>query len=317
MPVPHIARSPSTKRMSLTGKVALITGAARGIGRATALELARQGVDLILLDIDETPLHELADTIGQDRAVAQPVDVTDFDAVQRAVDEGVARFGGIDLVLANAGIASYGSLQQVDPAVFARVVDVNVTGVFHTFRAALPSVIERRGYILMVSSAAAFIPLMGQSPYNATKAAIDHMATSLRAEIGHRCVAVGVAHMLVIDTPLVQDVAADLPSFFDALEELPASMRAIIPVEDCAAAMVNGMVRRSRRIYVPRWIAVAAWLKPVLASRIMDRKYGDISARHLGRVDAEVAGLQRSTSARNMASGHLPSAAEGAHEETG
>ncbi|MEE3850166.1 SDR family oxidoreductase [Gordonia sp. LSe1-13] len=294
---------------SLAGKVALITGAARGIGRATALLLARHGVDLILLDIDEMPLRELADELGSDHAVAYPVDVTDFDAVRHAAESAVARFGGIDLVLANAGIASYGSLQQVDPAVFARVVDVNVTGVFNTFRAAMPSVIERKGYILMVSSAAAFLPLMGQSPYNATKAAIDHLATSLRAEIGHRDVAVGSAHMLVIDTPLAQDVAEDLPSFFGALEELPSAMRGIIPVEDCAVAMVNGMAHRSRRVYVPRWIAATAWLKPLLASRIMDKQYGDIAARHLGRVDSEVAGLRRSTSARNMANVHLSTAA--------
>ncbi|MYR07331.1 SDR family NAD(P)-dependent oxidoreductase [Gordonia sp. SID5947] len=303
-------RSSSTDAASLDGKVALVTGAARGIGRATALMLSERGTDLILLDIDETPLRELADEIGPDHAVAHRVDVTDFEQVRAAVELGVARFGGIDLVLANAGIASYGSLLQVDPAVFARVVDVNVTGVFNTFRAALPSVIERKGYVLIVSSAAAFIPLIGQSPYNASKAAIDHLATSLRAEVAHRGVAVGSAHMMVIDTTLVREVAADLPSFFAALDELPAAVRAIISVDHCAAAITNGLAQRSRRIYVPRWVSVTNWLKPVLASRIMDKQYADISSRHLGRVDAEVAALHRSTSARNIAVGHLPTTSD-------
>ncbi|WP_408610072.1 SDR family oxidoreductase [Gordonia insulae] len=291
---------------ALSGKVAVVTGAARGIGRATALSLARHGTDLILLDIDEPPLRDLADEIGADHAIARRVDVSDFAQVQAAVDEGVARFGGIDLVLANAGMASYGSLGVVDPAAFARVVDVNLTGIFHTFRAALPSVIERKGYILVVSSAAAFVPLLGHSPYNASKAAVDHLASSLRAEIGYRGVAVGSAHMLFIDTPLVQDASADLPSFFDALDELPAPMRAIISVDDCAAAMTRGLARRSRRVYVPSWVALAAWLKPVLASRIMDKVYAGIAERHLDRVDAEVAALHRFTSARNVASGNLP-----------
>ncbi|ROZ89121.1 SDR family oxidoreductase [Gordonia sp. OPL2] len=291
---------------SLSGKVAVITGAARGIGRATALSLSRLGTDLVLLDIDEPPLRDLADDIGADHAIARRVDVSDFAQVQAAVDDGVSRFGGIDLVLANAGMASYGSLSMVDPAAFARVVDVNLTGIFNTFRAALPTIIERKGYILVVSSAAAFVPLVGFSPYNASKAAVDHLAASLRAEVGFRGVAVGSAHMLFIDTPLVQDASADLPSFFDALDELPAPMRAIISVDDCAAAMTRGLARRSRRVYVPSWVALTAWLKPVLASRIMDRLYAGIAERHLARVDAEVASLHRFTSARNVVSGNLP-----------
>lgn len=306
MPALQMPRSSSTESASLRGKVALVTGAARGIGRATALSLAEHGVKLIALDIDEAPLHELVEEIGPRDAVAVCADVTDYGQVCTAVAAGVSRFGGIDLVLANAGIASYGSLQQVDPAVFSRVVDVNLKGVFHTFRAALPTVIERQGYILLVSSAAAFLPLLGQSPYNATKAGIDHLASSLRAEIGHLGVAVGSAHMLIIDTPLVEDIATDLPSYFDALNELPAPVRAVVSVDRCAAAMTSGLARRSRRVYVPRWIGLTAWLKPVLASRLLDRKYADISARHLGRVDAEVAALHRSTAARNMVSGHLP-----------
>jgi NAD(P)-dependent dehydrogenase (short-subunit alcohol dehydrogenase family) len=90
--------------------------------------------------------------------------------MERAVAEGVERFGGIDVVVANAGIASYGSVRAVDPAAFKRVLDINMLGVFHTVRAALPSLVERRGYVLVVSSLAAFAASPGLASYNASKA---------------------------------------------------------------------------------------------------------------------------------------------------
>ena len=143
---------------SLSGKVALITGAANGIGAGTARALAHKGARLILTDLEAEPLERLADELGHDNVVTSVCDVCDLDSMEAAVAAGVERFGGIDLVLANAGIASYGSVLGVDPEAFRRVIDVNLIGVFHTVRAALPSVIERRGYILVVSSLAAYAP---------------------------------------------------------------------------------------------------------------------------------------------------------------
>ena len=94
--------------------------------------------------------------------------------MQAAVDKGIERFGGIDVVMANAGIATYGSVLQVDPEAFQTLMDVNVVGVFHTVRAALPSVIDRRGYVLIVSSLAAYAAAPGLAPYNSAKAAVEH-----------------------------------------------------------------------------------------------------------------------------------------------
>jgi NADP-dependent 3-hydroxy acid dehydrogenase YdfG len=141
---------------SLNGKVVLITGGARGVGAEVARRLNRQGAKLVLTDLDAAPLEALAAELGGEANVVTVLaDVCDLAAMEAAVAQGVARFGGIDIVVANAGIASYGSVLAVDPEAFKRVIDVNVTGVFHTVRAALPQVIERRGYVLVVSSLAA------------------------------------------------------------------------------------------------------------------------------------------------------------------
>src|SRR5690349_9990086 len=107
---------------ALAGKVALVTGGARGIGAETAKELARRGVRVILTDVDKEPLDEVVATIGPESALGVLADVCDLGAMERAVTQGVDQFGGIDFVVANAGIASYGSVLAVDPATFRRVI---------------------------------------------------------------------------------------------------------------------------------------------------------------------------------------------------
>ncbi|MFC9554938.1 SDR family oxidoreductase [Rhodococcus sp. NPDC056960] len=286
---------------TLRNKVALVTGAARGIGAETSRALARKGVKLVLLDLDAEPLNALAAELGDDVALAVVADVCDLAAVQKAVDAGVAKFGGIDLVLANAGIASYGSVLQVDPATFKRVIDINILGVFHTVRAALPSVIERKGYILVVSSLAAFAPAPGLAAYNASKAGVEHFANTLRLEVAHRGVTVGSAHMSWIDTPLVQDAKADLTAFNQLLAALPGPLGKTTSVDSCVAAFVDGLAGRKRRVYVPRWVELAGWLKAVVTSRVGDRSLLPHVPEILSRMDEEVAKLGRSTSARNVA----------------
>ena len=284
----------------LPGKVALITGAARGIGAETARRLAGRGVRLVLTDLDGAPLAELADELG-DAALAIPADVCDLAAMEAAVAEGIERFGGIDLVLANAGISSYGSVQAVDPATFKRVLDINVLGVFHTVRAALPSVIERDGYILVVSSLAAFAAAPGLAAYNASKAGVEHLTNALRLEVKHQGVDVGCAHMSWIDTPLVQDAKKDLPAFTTMLEKLPYPLGKTTSVDACADAFVKGLEKRSRHVYVPGWVGGIARARTIVTSPIGDRE----TLRHvptlLPLIDEEVRRLGRSTSARNTA----------------
>lgn len=209
---------------SLRGKTVLITGAARGIGAETAHLLLSQGAKLVLTDLDEQPLAKLAAELGSDDVLTVACDVCDLPAMEDAVAQGVARFGGIDMVMANAGIASYGSVLAVDPATFKRVIDINLVGVFHTVRAALPSLIERDGYILVVSSLAAFGAMPGMAPYSASKAGVEHFANALRLEVKHQGVGVGVAHMSWIDTPLTRDAKQDLSAFERMIASLPTPL---------------------------------------------------------------------------------------------
>ncbi|EID71925.1 MULTISPECIES: SDR family oxidoreductase [Rhodococcus] len=286
---------------TLRNKVALVTGAARGIGAETSRALARKGVKLVLIDLDAEPLKALAAELGDDVALAAAADVCDLAAMEKAVDAGVAKFGGIDLVLANAGIASYGSVLHVDPATFKRVIDINILGVFHTVRAALPSVIERKGYILVVSSLAAFAPAPGLAAYNASKAGVEHFANALRLEVAHHGVTVGSAHMSWIDTPLVQDAKADLTAFNQLLAVLPGPLGRTTSVDACVDAFVDALAGRKRRVYVPRWVELVGWLKAVVTSPIGDRSLLPHVPRILPLMDEEVAKLGRSTSARNVA----------------
>ena len=285
---------------TLSGKVAFITGGGRGIGADTARLLAKRGVKLVLTDLDEAPLRELAAELG-DNVLAVACDVCDLAAMEDAAAQAVERFGGIDFVVANAGIASYGSVLAVDPLTFKRVIDINILGVFHTVRATLPSVIERKGYVLVVSSLAAFAPAPGLAAYNASKAGVEHFANALRLEVKHQGVDVGCAHMSWIDTPLVQDAKKDLSAFKQMLDGLPYPLNKTAKVEACTKAFVEGLEKRSRHIYVPGWVGAIARSRTLVTSPLGDRGTLKQVPRLLPLMDEEVRRLGRSTSARNTA----------------
>jgi NAD(P)-dependent dehydrogenase (short-subunit alcohol dehydrogenase family) len=284
---------------SLKNKVVLITGGARGIGAATAQAVVAAGGKVILADVDQEPLDKLAAELGSEAALGIVADVTDLASMESAVAAGVAKFGGIDVAMANAGIATYGSVLQVDPAAFHRLIDININGVFHTVRAALPAVIERKGYVLVVSSLAAFAAAPGLAPYNASKAGVEHFANALRLEVHHHGVDVGVAHMSWIDTPLVQDAKADLKAFGELIASLPGPLSKTTTVDACVDAFIKGIEKRKRRIYVPGWVAAIRNRRNLLASSLGDRATLKDVPRLLGQMDEEVRQLGRSSSARN------------------
>src|ERR1700744_2275303 len=166
---------------SVNSQVVFITGGAHGIGAEVARRLHAKGAKLVLTDLDEAALAaRSAELGGDDRVLTVVADVRDFAAMQAAAEAAVKKFGGIDAVVANAGIASYGSVLNVDPEAVSRVLDVNLLGVFHPVRAALPSIIDRRGYVLIVSSLAAFTAAPGMAPYDMSKAGNEHLANALR-----------------------------------------------------------------------------------------------------------------------------------------
>ena len=283
---------------SFDNKVVFITGGAQGVGADVARRLHRKNASLVLTDIDASALSALAAELGEDRVLTAVADVRDLAAMQAVADQAVARFGGIDVVVANAGIASYGSVLQVDPEAFRRLIDINVNGVFHTVRATLPSVIDRRGYVLIVSSFAAYSAAPGLAAYHASKAAVEHFANALRVEVAHQGVDVGSAHMSWIDTPMVQDAKKDLGSFGQMLAGLPKPLGETTSVDKCGEAFVKGIEGRKRRINVPGWVGAFRWLRPLLSTPAGEKPITSMTPTILPKMDAEVAALGRSTSAR-------------------
>jgi NAD(P)-dependent dehydrogenase (short-subunit alcohol dehydrogenase family) len=286
---------------SVNSQVVFITGGAGGIGAEVARRLHAKGAKLVLTDQDEAQLNGLAAELGDQWVLTMVADVCSRAIMQAAVDQAVERFGGIDIVMANAGIMSYGSVLQVDPEAFRRLIDVNVVGVYHTVRAALPSVIERRGYVLIVSSLAAYAAAPGLAPYNASKAAVEQFANALRLEVAHLGVDVGSAHMSWIDTAMVQDSKADLSTFTEMLAKLPYPLNRTTSVQKCGRAFVKGIEGRKRRINSPGWVGPVRWLRPVLSTRLGEAPVRRFVPELLPRMDAEVAALGRSTSAHTEA----------------
>lgn len=283
---------------SVNDKVVFITGAARGVGADVARRLRRKNAKLVLTDVDAEPLGELAAELGEDHVLTAVADVRDLPAMQAVADQAVERFGGIDVVVANAGIATYGSVLQVDPDAFKRLLDINLLGAFHTVRATLPSIIERRGYVLIVSSFAAYAASPGLAPYHAAKAGVEHFANALRLEVAYQGVDVGSAHMSWIDTPMVQDAKKDLASFREMLARVPKPLGNTTSVDKCGEAFVKGIEGRKRQINVPGWVGAFRWLKPVLSTPLGERPIAALVPRILPKMDAEVAALGRSTSSR-------------------
>jgi NAD(P)-dependent dehydrogenase (short-subunit alcohol dehydrogenase family) len=283
---------------SVAGKTVFITGGARGVGAEVARRLHYKGANLVLTDLDEEPLAALRDELGGNRVHTLTADVRDLGAMENAAASAVDRFGGIDVVMANAGIATYGSVSKVDPEAFRTLMDVNVMGVFHTVRATLPSVLDRRGYVLIVSSLAAYAAAPGLAPYNAAKAAVEHFANALRLEVGYQGVDVGSAHMSWIDTPLVQDTRKDLSTFGEMISKLPFPLNGTTSVEACGDAFVAGIEKRKRQVNCPGWVGAIRWLKPVFATPLGELPVRRFVADLLPRMDAEVAALGRSMGRR-------------------
>lgn len=173
-------------------------------------------------------MHEAAAGLG-DRAAAFTVDVTDAGAMTAVMDEVAARHGGIDAVVANAGISGpNATVESVDPAAFERVVEVNLLGVWRTVRAALPHVRARRGYILMTSSIAAAIPCPTVAGYAASKAGIEAFGRALRIELAHTGTQVGIAYFGAVDTELVRGLITR-PALREGLEKMPRRPRRADP----------------------------------------------------------------------------------------
>ncbi|MFC3960714.1 mycofactocin-coupled SDR family oxidoreductase [Nocardia jiangsuensis] len=228
----------------LAGRVVLITGAARGQGRAHALRLAGEGADIIAVDIagplppavpyDSPTPDDLAETVrlveatGR-RILASAVDVRDATGLKAAVDAGVAELGRLDVVVANAGISIPETWDAITDESFRDTIDINVTGVWNTVRAGAPHLIagDRGGSIILISSAAGLKMQPFMVHYTASKHAVTGMARALAAELGKHRIRVNSVHPGAVNTPMgTGDMVASLGR---AIETNPALAHMITP----------------------------------------------------------------------------------------
>jgi NAD(P)-dependent dehydrogenase (short-subunit alcohol dehydrogenase family) len=249
----------------LAGRRVVITGAARGIGEKVARVAAARGARLALIGVEPDRLRALGDDLGP-AASWWEADVRDGAALRSAIDESAETMGGIDIVVANAGVVSYGTVRQIDEASFERVVDINLNGVFRTLKYATPHLQRSRGHVTVVASALSFTPLAGMGSYAASKAGVEMLALAFRQEVAHLGITVGLVHPSWIDTDLVRGAEADFPSFQDLRRRLPYPGNVTTSVDRAAGAIVDGLVRRRSRVYVPRAVVVANWAKAALNS---------------------------------------------------
>jgi SDR family mycofactocin-dependent oxidoreductase len=204
------------------GKVAFITGAARGQGRSHAIRLAQEGADIIAVDICDdvrnVPYHgpteaDLADTVKEvealdRRIVATKVDVRDYAALKKAVDEGVAQLGRLDIVSANAGISSAPhSMADLEEQVWQDMIDINLTGVWHTAKAAIPQLIAggRGGSIVLTSSAAGLMAYPGVGHYVSAKHGVVGLMRTLALELAPHLIRVNSIHPTQVDTEMIMN----------------------------------------------------------------------------------------------------------------
>jgi NAD(P)-dependent dehydrogenase (short-subunit alcohol dehydrogenase family) len=272
------------ERYDISGKAVLITGAARGIGAEAARQLYAKGAQVSLVGLEPQLLERRAAELGP-RAAWLEADVTDVDALGAAVEATVERFGGIDVVVANAGIAPVGTVATIDRVNFERTIEINLLGVWRTVRATLPHVVERRGYVLPIASLAAAMHLPLMAHYAAAKAGVEAFADSLRAEVAHTGTKVGVAYFSFIETDMTAEAFA-LEATSQLREATPSAFRSVAPVSHAGRAIVRGVERRARTVYAPRWVPIMLRLRGVLQPLLETRNREEI-ARAVQAVDAE------------------------------
>jgi short-subunit dehydrogenase len=247
-----------------TGTRALVTGASRGIGRALAEDLAARGATVGLLARSADELNELAAALPGEHVVL-PCDIGDQQAVESAVKEFVAKAGGLDLLVANAGVAHYGPFMQVPMDKAEQMVRINVLGTIYTVRAGLDHMLDRaEGHVVVVSSGAGLRSFPWAAVYGATKAADRMFAEALRHELSGTGVDLTTVYPGEIKTDLHAHEQDNLPDWYRPKDAVPAA--------DMAAAIITAVEANKRSVYFPtivRLLRVIHGISPQLADRFL------------------------------------------------
>jgi NAD(P)-dependent dehydrogenase (short-subunit alcohol dehydrogenase family) len=254
------------------GKVALVTGAARGIGFEAARQLTLRGASVAVVDLDPEQAREAAERIGE-RAIGIGADVTDESAMRAAVAETVERFGSIDLAIANAGMAQsqVATVRGIGGEEWERVFEVDMMGVWRTVRAVLPQIVERQGHIVVTGSIYSWANGVLNSPYAVAKAGVEALGRGLRAELVPLGASAGVVYYGWVDTKLVQD-GFDRKHSDRMRDNLPAWLLKRIQPDEAAAALIRGIEVRAPRTFAPKWWAIPSYLRGFL-NPLLDRRF--------------------------------------------
>ncbi len=264
----------------LHNRTVVVTGAARGLGAALAHACAGRGARIALLGRERSRLEAVAADLPTP-SLAVEADVTDPDALSRAAGEVRTGLGPPSVVIANAGIAEGGPFATSDPALWRRVVDVNLTGSAHTARAFLPDLIRTAGYHLQIASLASLGAAPMMSAYCASKAGVEAFGHSLRAEVAHQGVAVGIAYLNWVDTDMIRD-ADRYPVLRELRGHMPSPARRVYPADQVAARLVRAVEHRRTAVYVPGWLRLAQLGRTTLPPIVLR-----LSRRELPRLEAE------------------------------
>jgi SDR family mycofactocin-dependent oxidoreductase len=245
---------------ALQGRVAFITGAARGQGRAHAVRLAREGADIIALDIcapvadfitypAATP-EDLAQTVRAVEAegrkiLAREVDVRDGAALRQLVSDGVEQFGRVDILIANAGVLSWGRLWELTDDQWDTVIEVNLSGTWRTVRAVVPAMIEagNGGSIVVVSSSAGLKATPGNGHYAASKHGLVGLTNTLALELGEFDIRVNSIHPYSVDTPMIEpelmmQVLAEHPHYVHSFQPMPLQPNGFMTADEVSDVVV-------------------------------------------------------------------------------
>ncbi len=253
-------------RLKLDGRVALITGGAKGIGRETAKGLASRGATVVIADIDGAAAEAAATALG---GYGLAADVTDAARMREVVAEIVARSGRLDVVVANAGIAPpITTVRRIDADAWERTLEVDLLGVFRTVKPALEHVIAHQGHIVLVASIYSFANGLMNSSYAAAKAGVEQFGRALRLELAHTGTTLTIAQFGFVDTDLVRDAVDATPRAAELQSTLPGFVTRRITAQECGEAIAAAVATRKRRVLLPRfwriWSALRGTINPVL-----------------------------------------------------